>query len=114
MARFACATVLVLAVVGHSVADDARPRLRHNPFDGPTLDAHRRGSSSTGDAFRPILKATSHAGENSIANLGGIILRIGEEAHGYKLITVGEGEAEFERAGTRIVLRIPGSDRSQP
>lgn len=93
----------------YGLADNERPRLRHNPFEGPRADAAYTGSASGRDSFRPVLKATSNAGENSIANLGGVILRIGEEAHGYRLVSVSDGEAEFDRAGTLIKLKVaPG------
>lgn len=115
LTRVIAALALIASVAASGSADDERPRLRHNPFDGPRLDAGYSGTGSGRDSFRPILKATSNAaGENSIVNLGGVILRIGEETHGYRLVGVSDGQAEFERAGAPITLEVAPGDRSRP
>ena len=53
-----------------------------------------------------VVKATLVAGSQSMANLGGVILQIGEETHGYRLIEVREREAVFERGETSVVLTL--------
>ena len=89
----------------------AVPVLRFDPFaepdlEGPPVAAVRKPSWS------PELRATLAAGPQSMANLGGTILNIGEEAHGYRLISVGEGEAVFSNGNTRVVLTTrPREDR---
>ena len=85
--------------------------LRFDPFAEPDLQrpavapVARRGWS-------PELRATLVGGAQSMANLGGTILNIGDEAHGYRLIEVGEGEAVFSKGNGRVVLTTgPRGDR---
>lgn len=106
---------LVLAVVlgaaGGSRAETA-PRLRFNPFARPALE----GPGTAGEglpaaaAGPPRLRATLVAGANSVAVLDGAVLRIGEQAFGYRLVAVRTWEAVFERGGDEIVLSV-GEER---
>ena len=85
--------------------------LRFNPFlePDPAL-LQDRGADvaprrSAGE-WRPILRATLVAGEQSLVNLGGVVLRRGEETHGYRLLEVRNWEAVFSRKGERVVLPV--------
>ena len=60
--------------------------------------------------WSPVLAATLVAGSESMVNLGGSILRLGEEAHGYRLVEVGHWEAVFEKGGERVTLSIDPRD----
>ncbi len=46
------------------------------------------------------------AGEHSFANLGGVVLKLGEETHGYRLLEVREWTAVFSVDGERVVLAV--------
>jgi hypothetical protein len=107
---------LLLALIGAlawAVPAGAEPGserlLRFNPFLRPDLGAAGRGPDQprAADAeWRPVLTATLVAGERSLANLGGVVLGLGEETHGYRLVEVREFEAVFENAGEQVVLPV--------
>ena len=61
--------------------------------------------------WAPVLTATLADGEESLANLGGVILEIGEETHGYRLVKVDVFEAAFVKDGATLVLPVEPRDR---
>jgi hypothetical protein len=52
------------------------------------------------------LRAAVNAGRNSLVNVDGKIIALGEKLEGYKLIKVGNGDAVFENGGRRQTLRM--------
>ncbi len=108
-----------LAMGSDVLAADAesRIRLRFDPFTQPgaqTAGPGRPGPAGSQPAWSPELRSTLVSGERSLVNLGGIILELGEEAHGYRLLEVREGEAVFERAGSEVVLQMTGPEGGGP
>jgi hypothetical protein len=53
-----------------------------------------------------VLTATLVDAEQSFANLGGVVLKIGEETHGYRLVEVRIWEAVFDKDGADVVLSV--------
>ncbi len=107
------AMVLLAGLIVASGADAGEglsvAKLRFNPFVKPSLPAAEPNAKPEFDrasAWRPELTATLVSGENSIANLGGAVLRLGEEANGYKLVAVRHYEADFERNGEVMTLSL--------
>jgi hypothetical protein len=91
------------------LAEEPRPTLRFDPFAHPEIARGSTGrgrGGQRGQEWAPVVKATLVAGSQSMANLGGVILRIGEETHGYRLIEVREREAVFERGESSVVLSL--------
>ena len=86
-----------------------------NPFAQPDLGSIS-GAGAQGDAsgvgggWAPVLTATLADGEASLANLGGVVLAIGEEIHGYRLLRVDVFEAAFEKDGATLVLPVAPRD----
>ena len=80
--------------------------LRFDPFELPDLDRleYGRSTSHVEQVWSPVLKATLVAGEHSLVSLGGTVLQLEEETHGYRLLEVRAGEAVFEKGGMKIVL----------
>ncbi len=107
---FVLVSCLALPMGAHVGAQEvAVPVLRFDPFAQPDLE---RPPVAAKPRWSPELRATLEAGPQSMANLGGTILNIGEEAHGYRLIEVGEGDAIFLKGNARVVLTTsPGEDR---
>ena len=111
------ALVLALMLAGPARGDEpeAPVALRFDPFAQPDperLAARSRNDAGTAATWSPVLRATLATEGAAQVDLGGEILAVGEESHGYRLIEVREGEAVFERAGTRLVLRVaPGGAR---
>ena len=116
-------TLLILACVGlhapvPALAEEAAdgevmsaPLLRHNPFAPPALTQNLRPASSSPivqatPSWTPELRATVVAGPQSLVNVGGVILSVGEALDGYQLIEIRERAAVFERDGKRRVLTM--------
>lgn len=100
------AGTLFLTLVAAAQADDA-PRLKHDPFREP--DRVEVDATGGERGFEPILRSTIARGNDSLVNLGGHILAIGESIHGYKLIAVRPFDAIFVRKGRRITLEVAGA-----
>ena len=107
------ALVLTLLIAGaasfHARADERpSPALRFNPFVRPDLDGAQAssGRSPAAPAWSPVLKATLLAGNDSMANLGGVVLKQGEQTHGYRLREVRVREAVFAVDDELIVLSV--------
>ena len=100
--------VLVLAVVN---SQSFSRSLKHDPFKKPEFleKVEPQADTTPESKGRPIageLRATITAGAQSMANVDGVILTLGEEMSGYRLIEVREREAVFVRHGKREVLTI--------
>ena len=52
------------------------------------------------------LRATLSSGQDSIANVDGLMVFIGDKVKGYELIAVGEGSATFLKNGKETTLHI--------
>jgi len=93
-----------------------QPALRFNPFAHTDLgraSSGGYGASAAGDgAWQPVLAGTLAAGRDSLANLGGVILGVGEETHGYRLEEVGPFDAVFVKDGRtlRLLVETVGAD----
>ncbi len=120
MSRVLIALLFAGLVMGSDVRTanaEGRIRLRFDPFAQPgaqTAGPGSPGRAGSQRAWSPELRATLVSGERSLVNLGGTILELGEEAHGYRLLEVREGEAVFERAGSEAVLQLTGHESGGP
>ncbi len=71
---------------------------------------------SPGDRVRrvsprlPTLQAVLASGANSVANIDGTLLRIGDKYKGYTLISVSETTAVIRKGGRETVLQVEGDD----
>lgn len=94
---------LVMAALPATRADEA-PQLSSNPFERPAWLSQAREIPTVAPAPRPQLelRATLVAGRQSVANVGGTILGLGEDIGGYRLEAVGEGTAVL-RAGDKVL-----------
>jgi hypothetical protein len=91
-------------------------KLQHDPFARPALSGLQqarqpepRGNVEvTVAAPSPRLKllAVMAAGPDSIANVDGVMVRIGDEINGYRLVEVYESNAVFEKNKTRYSVSI--------
>lgn len=97
----------LLAAFGALVA--APPQASATPSDVPNPFARPGAARAATGAVAPLdleLRATLVAGRHSSANIGGTILKLGQELGGYRLIAVREGTAVLVRAGIPYVLEI--------
>jgi hypothetical protein len=108
-----------------ALADESLP-LRNDPFSRPQLAAMASknpaiaglGTTTSPEAgplvtWAPRLKAVLVAGDRSLVNLDGTIVRLGEEVDGYRLVQVQDREAIFKKEKQRIVLKMGSSAARQ-
>ncbi len=106
-----CIGVLgLVGCVAPCYADDVRPALHRNPFEKPRLE-QRTGSAGPPEGAALVapaweLRATLTAGRSSLADVDGVIIRLGDEIDGYRLLSVSEGSAVFDRNGSKLVLTV--------
>jgi len=115
----AIAVLLLASATAPAHAEDA-PRLRFDPFALPDSESLMRMQPNA-DArldvtslWTPVLRATlvGEGDDSSFANLGGIVLMVGESTEGYRLLEVREWEAVFERGGEFVTLTLQsGAER---
>lgn len=83
--------------------------LQTNPFEQPVLP-EPAASRPVGEPEPPLqdleLRATMTAGRDSAANVGGVIVGIGEEIEGYRLVSVEDEQAVFSKDGETITLTL--------
>ncbi len=103
-----------LLAIGVCHAAERSNVLRTNPFLQPVLDdaAALEGSkSATGPVVELQLRATMVAGSSSQANIGGVILGLGEEVNGYRLTEVHQRRVVLDRDGSQKEIRIDDENR---
>jgi len=105
---------LLAAGAPAAAGEHAARLLRFNPFARPDLGGQGQPDAqpAAGEGWAPVLTAALADGEDSLANLGGVILEIGEETHGYRLVRVDVFEATFEKDGTTLVLPVEPRERA--
>lgn len=92
----------------------AQGALRHDPFVRPQLSAsvnHRPGDpvlpmDAAGGEWSPQLSSAMMAGKDSMVTVDGVIVRLGEEINGYRLLSVRDHEAVFQKGRKKIVLKM--------
>lgn len=86
------------------------PVLRTNPFILPGLAAtpveQERSAGVQAHTADLVLTGTLMAGSDPMANIGGVILEIGGEVNGYRLVSIAEREVIVEKDGVRKTLTI--------
>lgn len=90
---------------------DGAHKLRNDPFDQHRTSTHRpdlrpEQTAATPQAWRPELRAVLVAGDRSMADVGGIIVKLGGEVDGFRLLEVRDRKAVFLKNGTRLTLSI--------
>lgn len=83
----------------------------NNPFNRPALpiETPREERSTSQTSVRPTvprITAILMSGEQSLVNLDGEIMHIGDEHNGYRLQAVGETTATFTRHGSQLTLSV--------
>ena len=113
MRFFAALFVMALsltAVPEQAASADGPPSLSNNPFARPPSEAIpiqreiRDGGDETPAAL-PLL-ATMVSRVNRLANVGGRILKPGDDYRGYRLVLVHEQFAVFERDGNSTTVYV--------
>jgi hypothetical protein len=90
-------------------AGDGASKLRNDPFDQHRThrpDLRPEQAAAAPQAWRPELRAVLVAGDRSMADVGGIIVKLGGEVDGFRLLEVRDRKAVFVKNGTRLTLSI--------
>ena len=106
-------TALGLPALGQSRA------LQHDPFvrpavgllpgNAPTAATPGRLKAAPEGKPKLNLQAVMVAGPQSIANVDGVMVRVGESINGYRLLEVAHRSAVFEKNGAKFTLGIGGT-----
>lgn len=111
------ASIIFLALLAaaplQTRAADEPPALSHNPFSRPPsaiIRPPRIEVDNGGSAEQRLpLQATMVGRVNRLANVGGRILKPGDDYEGYNLVAIHEQYAVFERDGNRVDVYVkPG------
>ena len=90
--------------------------LKRNPFERPAVELLKADASAINDSRRerqePMLRGVLVAGDRSVVDFGGVILQIGESSDGYRLLSVGDGEAVFRKNGRKVSFSLRESNSS--
>jgi hypothetical protein len=103
-----------LGIANLAQADMEYASLRTNPFLQPVeLPEMPDDGKDAGDKVIADmeLRATVVAGDYSQANIGGVIVGLGDVVNGYSLAEVHTRHVVLDRDGTRMELRINDSNR---
>lgn len=111
------AALILLAVLALSPAvplladsPESPPALKHNPFSRPPSEVLRSSPMEPGrdraTSLLPELQATMIGSVNKLANVGGRILKRGDEVEGYLLVAIHEQFAVFRRNGEDIKVYV--------
>jgi len=101
------------------------PGLARSQADRPQHDLFARPAPAALDRFKhdadkpaepavrearwnPELRAVMAAGPDSMVNVDGAIVRVGEEIRGYRLVEVRDGEAVFMKGGRQHSVAMRG------
>jgi len=105
--------ILSLSLLGASASaavPGERQELRINPFMKPDLtsepDVSGADSIEERDPADLELRGTLMAGSDPMANIGGVILEVGEEVDGYRLVSIDEREVVLEKGSVRKTLTM--------
>ncbi len=95
---------------GAVVAEETVYMLQSNPFARPLVEKPTEAKpilAPEPSSLKDLeLRATMVTKGDSFANVGGMILGIGEEIQGYRLVSVENEKAVFSKAGEFITLTL--------
>ncbi len=105
--------VVMVSVTLTCASAVAAPTLRHDPFSRPVLEMLSRSNAaprlSANGEWNPKLIAVMVAGKQSMVNLDGTLLKLGDVIDGRRLVDVRDHTAVFRKGKKRIVLKMDTS-----
>jgi hypothetical protein len=92
-----------------SYAGESVQVLKTDPFARPD-DSQKQGDASVPvgqlNSLPLVLRGTVVAGRQSLANISGVVVSLGEEINGYKLVAIQQREAVLLKNGEQKVLSV--------
>ena len=102
--------LMMMPVVTPQAADDEPPTLRNNPFSRPPSEVIANVTnpiSPVPTSTEPLeLQATMIGTVTKLANVGGKIIKQGDEVQGYVLVAIHERYAVFARNGEETTVYV--------
>lgn len=103
-----CVTMVLWPVL--LVAADEPPRLSHNPFSRPSSEVvlvdNAVVENDDGSGLNIPLHATMVGSAKRLANVGGRVLKPGDDYRGYRLVAIHEQYVVFQREGRPITVYV--------
>lgn len=107
------AAVAVLSQIPVSQAGQSMHALTVNPFASPFESQASRvqpASSEQEYSVPFVLRGTMVAGQQSLANISGIVVSLGEDINGYTLAAVRQREIVLVKGDERLILSVDDKD----
>ena len=108
--QFISVFILITLLLSLSHAAERTIKLTKNPFNRPPIFNTSKNTlsytSSNGPGAELDVRATMSAGEKSLVNIGGNIIRVGEEIRGYRLLSVEEDKILFLKNNSIVTVII--------
>ena len=107
-----CFFCLIWSMYANSEEQYSFTHVQHDPFQKPAIQEKKTIEQQTSEVTQkqliqpPNLVATMLAGRNSMANMDGKIIKLGETINGYTLVQVESGKAVFVKNRKYIYLTI--------
>ena len=100
-----------------AAATEPQIELQRNPFSRPAAEELTIDTTPVNQDLSlqrdPGLRAVLVAGKNSVVDIGGVILQVGECTDGFCLLSVEEGKARVSRNDEEIVLSLYEQDSGE-
>ena len=103
------AIVSIMCVTAASYAGGGGNDLGTNPFFRPVDSQKHLDATELTEQLSPVplvLRGTVVAGQQSLANISGVVVSLGEEINGYKLVSIQQREAILLKGSDRRVLLV--------
>jgi len=106
---------LAIAIAAPRCAFSEGRTLQHDPFARPSLGGLPQRAAPGGGPARPApvqpqralnVSAVMMAGPASMANVDGVMVRVGDYVHGYRLVAVEDRGAVFEKNKARFMVPL--------
>jgi hypothetical protein len=109
LAKRRCTMAIAMCLTQVCHAGQGVPDLKINPFARPVDNqVNPADSAASGQAAQVpfVLRGTMVAGQQSLANISGVIVSLGEEINGFKLIAIHQREVVLLKNDERRILSV--------
>lgn len=109
-------TLVALGLTQAGYAGPGVPVLKTNPFASPLGSQTGRGQpgpSKESSSVPFVLRGTMMAGQQSLADISGVIVPLGKDINGYKLVAVRQREVVLLKGKERRILSVDNKDEGK-
>ncbi|MGB5716179.1 MAG: hypothetical protein WBN81_03695 [Gammaproteobacteria bacterium] len=106
---------LAMCLLSQACAAETVATLQTNPFINPYIGESEVTKEAVKNTPPPTvheLRGTMTGGAKSQANIGGVILTLGETIDGYKLVAVSQHHVVLDKDGTQKTLSLDADERN--